>query len=193
MAAESVSEDVPLASRTVLNLGCGRRHRADAVNLDVTGRTNPDVVHDLNVRPWPFPSDRFTAVIAHDVIEHLDDLIGTMEEVHRVCREGATVDLVVPHFSSSNAFTDPTHRRFFSRFTFDYLSEGHDLDFYTPARFDVVAANLVFQPTLLNKVVWRLANRFPRAYERRWAWIFPAWFVYVKLRVVKQPPSGFSR
>ena len=37
--------------------------------------------------------------------------------------------------------------------------------------------------------VWRLANRFPAAYERRGAWIFPAWFLYVELEVVKDAPA----
>jgi hypothetical protein len=33
--------------------------------------------------------------------------------------------------------------------------------------------------------VWRLANRYPAAYERRWAWIFPAWYLYFELEVDK--------
>jgi hypothetical protein len=40
----------------------------------------------------------------------------------------------------------------------------------------------VFRPTLANKVVARLGNRFPRAWEQRWAWIFPAWFLAITLR-----------
>lgn len=190
MPAES---SIAVTNRQVLNLGCGRKYRPDAVNVDITARTHPDVVHDLNVRPWPFPPDRFDLVVAQDVLEHLDDVVKTMEEVHRVCRPGAVVELVVPHFSSSNAFTDPTHRHFFSLFSFDYFTEGHDLAFYTEGRFQVVTLNLVFQPTILNKLVWRLANRFPRAYEQRWAWTFPAWFVYAKLQVVKPPLSTDSR
>src|SRR4051812_33063329 len=75
----------------VLNLGCGRKHLPGAVNLDVTLDTSPDVVHDLNRRPWPFPDDSFREVVALDVIEHLDDVIGSMEEIHRVCRDGAVV------------------------------------------------------------------------------------------------------
>jgi len=37
----------------------------------------------------------------------------------------------------------------------------------------------------VNKLVRRLANRYPAAYERRWTWIFPAWFLYFELEVVK--------
>jgi hypothetical protein len=45
---------------------------------------------------------------------------------------------------------------------------------------------LVFRPDrLVNKLVSRLANRFPQRYEERWAWIAPAWFLYIELEVVK--------
>src|ERR1051325_5322912 len=98
------------AGRRVLNLGCGRRRVEGAVNIDVTEETRPDVVHDLNVRPWPFPDDSFDEGLAHDVVEHLGETIATREEVPRVCRHGARVLMTVPHFSCSNAFTDPTHR-----------------------------------------------------------------------------------
>jgi glycosyltransferase involved in cell wall biosynthesis len=35
----------PEAVKEVLNLRCGKQHKGDAVNLDVTRATNPDVVH----------------------------------------------------------------------------------------------------------------------------------------------------
>jgi len=34
-----------------LNIGSGRNRRPDAVNVDVTADTSPDVVHGLNQRP----------------------------------------------------------------------------------------------------------------------------------------------
>jgi hypothetical protein len=46
---------------------------------------------------------------------------------------------------------------------------------------------------LVNQIVCRLANRFPRAYEERWAWLFPAWFVYAKLQAVKESSAVESR
>ena len=177
------------ASSRALNLGCGRKHIAGAVNVDCTARSAPDVVHDLDVLPWPFEYDRFDRVYAFDVVEHLADVVKTMEELHRVCRSGARIEITVPHFSCANAFTDPTHRHFFSRGSFEYFQEAHAFGFYSRARFAVVRATIVFKPSLLNRVVSRLANRFPDRYESRWAWMFPAWFLSVELQVVKAPGS----
>jgi Methyltransferase domain len=98
----------------VLNLGSGRRKMAGAVNLDISNQVGADVVHDLTVMPWPLASDAFREVHAQDVVEHLNDTVRVMEEIHRICRNGARVHITVPHFSSGNAYTDPTHRCLFS-------------------------------------------------------------------------------
>jgi len=169
----------------VLNLGCGRKRMDGAINLDRTAETQPDVVHDLNQTPWPFPDNAFRAIYASDVIEHLHDVVPVMEEIHRISCNGALIHITVPHFSCSNAFTDPTHRHNFGYSSFDYFTENNDLCFYSSARFRIRTARLVFYPTTLSKIVWRLANRFPAAYERRWAWIFPAWYLYFEMEVAK--------
>jgi SAM-dependent methyltransferase len=169
----------------VLNLGCGRKRIEDAVNLDCTTDTNPDMVHDLNQTPWPFPDNQFQTIYASDVIEHLDNVVRVMEEIHRISRTGALVHITVPHFSCPNAFTDPTHRHYFGYSSFDYFTQGHELCFYSSARFRRRTAKLIFYHTILSKIVWRLANRFPAYYERRWAWIFPAWYLHFELEVVK--------
>ena len=174
-----------LLQRDVLNLGCGRKHLPGAVNLDITTATNPDIVHDLNIRPWPFPDNHFREIHAYDVVEHLNDIIGTMEEVHRICRAEAMVRITVPHFSCCNAFTDPTHRHLFTSASFDYFTDESELGFYSAARFRIVSNQIFFYPTLMNKLVWRLANRRKQAYEQRWAWMFPAWFIQFHLEVLK--------
>jgi SAM-dependent methyltransferase len=174
-----------LRQRRSLNLGCGHKHLPEAVNLDMTPLTNPDVLHDLNQLPWPFPDNHFLEVLAYDVMEHLDDFIPLMEEIHRVCRDGAVVRMTVPHFSCANAYTDPTHRRCFGYFSLDYVTGENEMQFYTGARFKKLYSRLMFYPSLVNKLVQRLANRYPVAYERRWTWIFPAWYLYFELEVQK--------
>jgi SAM-dependent methyltransferase len=180
-----------LSSR-VLNLGCGRKRLEGAINVDHVIETQPDVLHDLNMRPWPLTENHFEEVIANDVLEHLEDVLATLTEIHRVCRQGAIVRVAVPHFSSANAYSDPTHRHVFGYFTLDCFLSEDDRSFYTPARFRYRHRQIIFWPSLLNKLVWRLANRFPSQYERRWAWIFPAWFLSVELEVLKPEANGVS-
>lgn len=174
-----------LKDRRTLNIGCGKKSLAHAVNIDVSNAVSADLVLNLNHHPWPLPSNQFDEVLAYDVLEHLDDVVAAMEEVHRVCRNGATVKITVPHFSSANAFTDPSHRHYFGQGSFHYLTGEHEHDHYTAVRFRRAVTSLVFRPSLVNKAVMRFAKAFPARYEERWAWLFPAWFVYAELRVLK--------
>jgi SAM-dependent methyltransferase len=180
-----MSTENALTGRTRLHLGCGLRYDPEAVNVDMVPLEKVDVLHNLNEIPWPFPDNRFESVEMRDVLEHLDSTLTVLEEIHRVCKPGARVHIIVPHFSSNGAYTDLTHRRFFAALTFDYLTEGHPQAFYTTCRFSIENRQIVFRPTLLNKVVWRFANRYPQLYEERWAWMFPAWFISLDLIALK--------
>jgi SAM-dependent methyltransferase len=103
-----------------LNLGCGQKPLVGAVNVDAVAMPGVDVVHDLDVFPWPWPDDSVDEIVASHVFEHVADPIGFMSEVWRIlrCRGGVRID--VPHYTSRNAFTDPTHRRYCTEETFDY-------------------------------------------------------------------------
>src|SRR5207237_7470250 len=81
---------------SVLNLGCGRKHVENAINLDCTAETRPDVVHDLNVTPWPFADASFREVQGFDVVEDLNDVVRTIEEIHQVSRTHAIVRSTSP-------------------------------------------------------------------------------------------------
>ena len=168
-----------------LNLGCGRRRIADALNVDINRDVEPDLECDLDRLPWPLPAGHFTEVFAYDVIEHCVNVLAVMEEIHRVTREGAVVRITVPHFSCANAFTDPTHRHFFGISSFNYVTGYDNFALYTKGRFRSGVRNLIFYPYLLNRLARPMANRWPERYERRWTWLFPAWFIYFELEVVK--------
>lgn len=169
----------------VLNLGSGRAYDPAAVNLDITPDTKPDIVHDLNVLPWPFVDNQFAEILAIDVLEHLERPLDALEEIHRIGRPGALVRIALPHFSSANCYTDPTHRTAFGFFSFDYVTGAHEHSYYTSIRFRYVKREIVFDARPTNRFVRPLANRWPWRYECRWAWIFPAWFVKVDLEVLK--------
>ena len=170
----------------VLNLGAGLdRSIPGAVTVDLVAKTQPDVVHDLDIYPWPFETDSFDQVICREVVEHLGDVIKAMEEMHRVTRAGGLVHIVTPHYSCSNSYTDPTHRRHLGYFSFDYFTDENQWGFYSEARFRMKRREIQFYGRYKNAPQKWLANRHPRLYEERFAWIFPAWYLVFDLEVVK--------
>jgi len=54
-----------------LDVGCGQRKLPGAIGLDRVALPGVDVVHDLNVLPYPFPDNEFNEIYARHVIEHV--------------------------------------------------------------------------------------------------------------------------
>lgn len=171
--------------KTKLNLGCGARHFDTHLNVDLVPDVKPDLVMDLNRFPYPLPDGHFEETLVYDVVEHVADLVGFMREIHRISRPGGRLVVTTPHFSCANSYTDPTHTRHMGWFSFDYFLVDGTTHNYGLRGFRVRHRSLIFRPTLVNKLVWRLANRHPNAYEQRWAWLFPAWFLSFELEAVK--------
>ena len=82
----------------ILDLGCGKRKRKGAIGVDISEDTDADVIHDnnLNVFPYPFVDNEFDYVYADNVIEHLDNVVKVLEELHRISKNGATIKIIVP-------------------------------------------------------------------------------------------------
>jgi len=109
-----------------LNLGAGGRVVPDVVNVDRVPGPGIDVVHDLDVHPWPWADNSASAITARDLFEHLVDAVGFMVECHRILVPGCTLWIRTPNvaLNAADAFTDPTHRRFPTWQTFDYWVPG---------------------------------------------------------------------
>lgn len=136
---------------SLLVLGCGTKPRKpdatwpEVVNLDLLPLPGVDVVWNLNERPWPFESESFDSIEADNVIEHVDDLIGFVEECHRILKQrrsnGDPGTLVVtgPLAGSLNHLIDPTHKRGLTEYTFDFFDpetlHGRENRHYSWARF----------------------------------------------------------
>src|ERR1044071_8391494 len=115
----TVDEIEPIGKN--LNLGSGKSKLKNTVTLDRVPETQPDIVHDLNVFPWPFEVDTFQTIYCIDVIEHLSDIVKALEEMHRIAQKGGWIHITTPHFSCANSNTDPTHLHHLGFFSFDYF------------------------------------------------------------------------
>lgn len=108
-----------------LNLGCGRRRlEGDGwVNVDMFSHPNVDVVHDLNVFPYPFDDGCADYIFINHVLEHLVNPYDVMLECHRLLKAGGVVEVVVPHKNSLSAF-DIAHRCFFTERSMCHLLDA---------------------------------------------------------------------
>jgi len=152
--------------RKILDVGCGAAKRPGAVGVDRADLPGVDVVHDLNVFPWPFEDEQFDEIYMYDIIEHLDDTIRVMEEVHRLLRPAGRVHIQVVYWNSRHSYSDPTHVRFFTEETFRFFT-GEKRAYYTKARFaveslvfmyDSLARKLFPFRKLLNLMAYFLCN-----------------------------------
>jgi SAM-dependent methyltransferase len=175
----------------VLEVGCGPTKQPGSVGLDRLALPGVDVVHDIDECPWPLPEDAFDEVRCEHVLEHVDDICGVMDELHRVTRPGGRVVIIVPYFARYSAFKDPTHRRFCTFETFNYFVEGtEERDrSYSRHAFRYASRRLRFSTGLRGRLGGWLLARGHRSYERRWARSFPARTLEVVLEPVK-PTSG---
>jgi SAM-dependent methyltransferase len=119
-----------------LDVGCGINKLPGAIGIDNNPRTRADVLCDLDRFPYPFRDSSFDRLQAIHVIEHVSNVIRTMEEFHRLVRNGGTVFLVTPHYTDFSSFCDPTHRWHLNSFSFRYFgADNAGYGYYSTARF----------------------------------------------------------
>jgi SAM-dependent methyltransferase len=175
--------------KSCLHLGCGKRKRPGAIGVDIYAGSDADVLCDLNRFPYPFASDTFDEIIAEHVLEHLDDLVGVVEELHRIARPGARLLVEVPHFSSVFYYQDPTHRHPFTSRTFDYFVHGTDVHHfgYSKACLEVVKVEFPPPPEAgpVKRAFFRWVNRHIDAYEKHLAFVLPRHLMRFELKIVK--------
>lgn len=174
----------PSGPGAILDLGCGSKKFPGSVGLDISSDTDADIVHDLDVLPWPIEDERFDQVLMMDVLEHVAEPIAVMNEVNRICRPGARIHIRTPHFSSLLAYSDPTHKHYFSADAIRTLAEPR-FSHYTPVRMRVVHITLDLWLPFRALGIGRLANRFPVPYESYFAFRFPAMNIRAELEVLK--------
>lgn len=108
----------------ILDVGCGPTKYPGSIGLDMNPSTAADVLCHLDRGALPFRDNSFDQVRAEHLIEHVADVIATIEEFHRVTRAGGTIFILTPHYTDCNSFTDPTHRWHLNSYSFHYFYPG---------------------------------------------------------------------
>ena len=192
-----------MSSHIVLDLGCGSRKKPGAIGVDIARIPQVDIVADV-LRPLPFRSDSVDGIYASHLVEHIDNLGAFMNEVWRICKPGALVQIRFPHGTTPfGIWRDPTHKRGIFLDTFDYFDpntfDGRMFGYYNPAKFEMVKQRIYYNmnadswlPNRGRRVVGRildaLANRDERAQyfcERFWGHLVGMEEAQIWLRALK--------
>lgn len=124
-----------------LNIGCGTDIIPGWVNVDIVEVPGVDVVHDLNLSPWPFKDGSASKIQALDVLEHVNEVIPFIEECYRILEPGGELFMRTPRYDAEFLWIDPTHKRGFHEQSMDFFDTskpfGQSTGFYSEARFNV--------------------------------------------------------
>lgn len=102
----------------MLNLGCGFNKLPGYVNVDAFAHCEPEVVHDLDVFPYPWADNSVDSIEYWHAMEHVKDWWGSFCECARILKYGGTLNIRVPDESSKTALTYRDHHHVFSEYSF---------------------------------------------------------------------------
>lgn len=105
----------------IIDIGCGDHKQIPwALGVDFYRSREANLRANIE-RGLPFRDHSIDQVYAVQVLEHVHDLLGLMNEIHRVLKPGGVLHVMVPYWKYVNAVADPTHVRFFNPQTFKFF------------------------------------------------------------------------
>ncbi|MDQ2842573.1 MAG: class I SAM-dependent methyltransferase [Acidobacteriota bacterium] len=109
----------------ILDVGCGINKLPNAIGIDRNPASHADLLVDIDSFPYPFDDNSFDRIYAAHVIEHVADVMQTMEEFYRLVKPAGVIFLATPHYTDFSSFCDPTHRWHLTSYSFRYFGVDH--------------------------------------------------------------------
>lgn len=161
-----------IAGPRKLDIGCGDHPLGgDWIGVDAIAYPNVQIVGDATEVLGAIEPETIDAIYASHFLEHVDDLPGMLSLMARVLKPRSHLTVRVPHWSHAYYWSDPTHRRPFGLYTFDYLAKS-DLfsrrlpDYGYGLPLELVNAEFNFMAVgPIGRVVQRIVNRSSRTQE----------------------------
>jgi SAM-dependent methyltransferase len=104
----------------------------ELVTLDADPEVGADIVHDLDVLPYPLDDDAFDEIHAYEVLEHCGTqgdakfFFGQFRELWRALKPGGYLMISVPMWNDAIAWAVPDHRRVLPEGAFGFLDAEYE-------------------------------------------------------------------
>jgi len=139
-----------------LNLGCGLDVRSSSQGwVNVDHYEGEGVINwDLWKVPYPFEDNTFNYVLLAHVIEHLpfvrvdrngsskDLLVAILDEIYRISRHGALIDVYTPKGNDPHFYANPEHCRPILCETLYGLCEGREVRYVSTYRLRLLDCHI---------------------------------------------------
>ena len=118
--------------KLILDVGCGNNKVKDSIGMDIVALDQVDVVHDILKTPYPFDNEKFKTIYLRHVIEHftIEEIKKILSECYRILSNDGTLIISVPHAFSLAAYTDVTHKTFFTFNSGKFFDKDHSKSYY---------------------------------------------------------------
>ena len=160
------------------------------VNADIMNLGN-NIVFDFDSFPYPFKDNHFGYVYSRMVFEHLKNPYAVLEELWRIMRKGAFIDIIVPHYTSPGAH-NPLHLCFYDSHVMDFVDKNMIRhaglnDYGFTCDFELISTRLNFSKgkQFWNYAVELIANKKPDLYEGTPLSAFPCSSITFRMKARK--------
>lgn len=163
----------------ILDIGCGNKKVPGSIGIDFNDNLSADIIHDLNKFPYPFHENEFEEIHIDSTLFLLDNPVLVMEEVYRITKVQAKIIITQPYFRSVWNYVDPWVKNFGTVHSFAFYDPDDPICKryeYSTARFKTTSISFDDynkNPNIFKKLIIKIANRFPRKYEKYLSHIFP--------------------
>lgn len=130
-----------------LDVGCGIHKQKGFIGMDQINHECVDIVHDVQVFPWPIPDDICLQIVMSHLWEHIEPKyrFQLMDELWRVCRHDAQLFLSAPYAGSPLEAAHPAHYMCPNRATFQFFDPDygmwHACSYKKPLPWRIIANN----------------------------------------------------
>lgn len=112
-----------LKSYTFINIGAGLTKIDIATNIDISKRA--DISVNLNEDKLPFDDDCVDLIYSDHTLEHINNYLHLINEIHRVLKPGGCLLVGVPYVTLTKYnLVNPYHVHNFNEYSFDFFDQS---------------------------------------------------------------------
>jgi len=142
----------------LLDVGAGPFLQDGYVGMDKRALPGIDIVHDMEVFPWPLEDNLCHVIKMTNIVEHIKPwlMIDVINEVWRVMKDKGVLLISTPYAGNYLYWQDPTHCCGWNETTAQYFTPEHDFyQIYQP------------KPWKIERLTWDIYGFLEVAYRKQ--------------------------